>query len=266
MVIIGSGAPGKLTLLEDKEAVETTCYVYLRDADALGKRIVDIRQAIVLAYVEADILIAIMIGLVYLVLPFQSEDIANHRLVILLRGCNRSFTAKVINRGVLPLLADNLAQIVRLNTAFCILLVLSDMVDGILLGGVESQSFIVYRRFQTGCIMPGRQCGSFQSVAVGSKGFQRVAKILAGSIVCRIIHQLFFLAYLHQIEFTTNVGRTPNQQIGLDGRQQLVSGTILQSDIHCDIIGKGLVLERLDRLVMLDDFGFFHIFCLDVLL
>lgn len=98
----------------------------------MGKRIVDIRQAIVLAYVEADVLIAIMIGLVYLVLPFQSEDIADHRLVILLRGCNRGFAAKVVSRGVLPLLADNLAQIVRLNTAFCILLVLPDMVDGIL--------------------------------------------------------------------------------------------------------------------------------------
>ena len=32
------------------------------------------------------------------------------------------------------------------------------------------------------------------------------------------------------------------------------------------IIRKGLVLERLDRLVMLDDFGLFHIFRLDVFL
>ena len=112
--------------------------------------------------------------------------------------------------------------------------------------------------------MPGRQCCSFQSVAVGSKGFQRVAKILTGSIVCGIIHQLLFLAYLHQIEFATYVGRTTNQQIGLDGRQQFISGTVLQGDVHCYIIRKGFVLERLDRLVMFDDFGLFHIFCLDV--
>ena len=161
MVIIGSGAPGELTLLEDKEAVEAACDVYLRNTDALGKRIVDIRQAIVLAYVEADVLIAIMIGLVYLVLPFQSEYIADHRLVVLLRGCNRSFTAKVVNRGVLPLLADNLAQIVRLNTAFCILLVLPDMVDGILLGSVESQSFIVYWRFQIGALCQEGRSAAF---------------------------------------------------------------------------------------------------------
>ena len=60
------------------------------------------------------------------------------------------------------------------------------------------------------------------------------------------------------------MGRTPNQQIGLDGRQQFVSGTILQGDVHRYIIRKGLVLERLDRLVMLDDFGLFHIFRLAV--
>lgn len=84
----------------------------------------------------------------------------------------------------------------------------------------------------------------------------------ASSVVFCIIHHLFLLANLHDIDASAYVGRTPNQQIGLDGRQQFVSGTILQSDIHCDIIRKGLVLKCLDRLVMLDDFSLFTSFAL----
>ena len=38
------------------------------------------------------------------------------------------------------------------------------------------------------------------------------------------------------------------------GREQDVAGTILQGDVHRYIIRKGLALERLDRLVMLDDY------------
>jgi len=58
----------------------------------------------------------------------------------------------------------------------------------------------------------------------------------------------------------------PYEHVRLEGGHQFVAGTIFQGDVHRYIIRKGLVLERLDRLVMLDDFGLFHIFCLDVLL
>ena len=66
----------------------------------------------------------------------------------------------------------------------------------------------------------------------------------------------------------SNVGMpmTPYEHVRLEGGHQFVAGTIFQGDVHRYIIRKGLVLERLDRLVMLDDFGLFHIFCLDVLL
>ena len=58
----------------------------------------------------------------------------------------------------------------------------------------------------------------------------------------------------------------PCEHVELEGGHQFVAGTILQGDVHRYIIRKGLVLERLDRLVMLDDFGLFHVFCLDVFL
>ena len=57
----------------------------------------------------------------------------------------------------------------------------------------------------------------------------------------------------------------PCEHVRLEGGHQFVAGTILQGNVHRHIIRKGLVLECLDRLVMLDDFGLFHIFCLDVL-
>ena len=49
----------------------------------------------------------------------------------------------------------------------------------------------------------------------------------------------------------------PYEHVRLEGRHQFVAGTILQGDVHRYIIRKSLVLERLDRLVMLDDFGLF---------
>ena len=56
----------------------------------------------------------------------------------------------------------------------------------------------------------------------------------------------------------------PYEHVRLEGGHQFVAGTIFQGDVHRYIIRKGLVLERLDRLVMLDDFGLFHVFRLDV--
>ena len=57
----------------------------------------------------------------------------------------------------------------------------------------------------------------------------------------------------------------PYEHVRLEGGHQFVAGTIFQGDVHRHIIRKGLVLERLDRLVMLDDFGLFYVFCLDIL-
>lgn len=86
----------------------------------------------------------------------------------------------------------------------------------------------------------------------------------ACSVVFCIIHHLFLLANLHDVDASAYVGRMPYEHVRLEGGHQFVAGTVFQGDVHRYIIRKGLVLERLDRLVMLDDFGLFHIFRLDV--
>ena len=94
---------------------------------------------------EADALVAIMLSLVYLVLPLQIEGIADHRLVVVLRGNCGSFAAEVVDTHVLSLLSGYRTKIVGFYASLCIGLVLLDMVDGIFLRGVEAQAFFVDR-------------------------------------------------------------------------------------------------------------------------
>lgn len=83
-------------------------------------------------------------------------------------------------------------------------------------------------------------------------------------LFCRILHHTssVFLANLHDIDASAYVGWMPYEHVRLEGGHQFVAGTIFQGDVHRHIIRKGLVLERLDRLVMLDDFGLFTSFAL----
>ena len=94
---------------------------------------------------EADTLVAIMLSLVYLVLPLQIEGIADHRLVVVLSGNCGSFAAEVVDTHVLSLLSGYHTKIVGFYASLCIVLVLLDMVDGVFLRGVEAQAFFVNR-------------------------------------------------------------------------------------------------------------------------
>ena len=94
---------------------------------------------------EADALVAIMFSLVYLVLPLQIEGIADHRLLVVLRGNCGSFAAEVVDTQVLSLLSGYRTKIVGFYASLCIVLVLLDMVDGVFLRGVEAQAFFVDR-------------------------------------------------------------------------------------------------------------------------
>ena len=94
---------------------------------------------------EADALVAIMLSLVYLVLPLQIEGIADHRLLVVLRGNCGSFAAEVVDTHVLSLLSGYRTKIVGFYASLSIVLVLLDMVDGVFLRGVEAQAFFVDR-------------------------------------------------------------------------------------------------------------------------
>ena len=82
---------------------------------------------------EADALVAIMLSLVYLVLPLQIEGIADHRLLVVLRCNCGSFAAEVVDTHVLSFLSGYRTKIVGFYASLCIVLVLLDMVDGVFL-------------------------------------------------------------------------------------------------------------------------------------
>ena len=86
-----------------------------------------------------------MLSLVYLVLPLHIEGIADHRLVVVLRGNSGCVTAEVVDTHVLSFLSGYRTEIVGFYASLCIVLVLLDMVDGVFLRGVEAQAFFVDR-------------------------------------------------------------------------------------------------------------------------